>query len=64
MAHFPTSAPVLSGGAESIPALPSSNAARGALAVGVAEAAVLLVRGSAAAILLSPLLIAALFLAS
>ena len=62
MAHFSTNAPVLTG-AESIPALPSSNAARGALAVGMVEAAALLVRGSAAAIVLSPLLIAALFLA-
>lgn len=60
VAQYPSNAPTLSGTGEAISPLPS----RGAVAVGVAEMAVLLVRGSAAAILLSPALLIALLLAS
>ena len=63
MAHYPSNAPALAGAAEAIPSLPSRADLRGAAAVGAAELAVLLLRGSAAAVLLSPLLLAAFFLA-
>ena len=63
MAHFPSNAPALAGAADAIPSLPSRGAVRGALAVGTAELAVLLVRGTAGAILLSPALLVTFLLA-
>jgi hypothetical protein len=62
MAQYPSNAPALTGAAEAIPSLPSRADLRGA-AAGAAELAVLLLRGSAAAVLLSPLLLAAFFMA-
>lgn len=63
MAHFTSTAQALAVPAEAIPSLPSRGELRAAAAVRTAELAVLLVRGSAAAVLLSPLLLAAVFLA-
>ena len=63
VAHFPSNAPALAGAAEAIPSLPSRGALRGALAAGAAELAVLLVRGSAIAVLLSPALLVTFLLA-
>lgn len=62
MAHFPSNAPALAVAAEAIPSLPSRADLRGAAAARTAELAVLVLRGSAAAVLLSPVLLAALFL--
>lgn len=59
MAQLSPNAPALTGAGEAISPLPS----RGALAVQVAEFAVLLLRGSAAAVLLSPALLAGFLLA-
>lgn len=59
VAHFSSNAPVRTGAGEATSALPS----RGAVAVQMAEFAVFLVRGSAAAALLSPVLLAGLLLA-
>ncbi len=63
MAHYPSNAPALAGAAEAIPALPTRGDLRGAAAVGAAELAVLALRGSAVAVLLSPALLAAFLLA-
>ena len=63
MAHYPTNAPVLAATPASFVAAPRHSNLRAALAVGLAEAGVLLVRGSAAALLMSPLVVAAVFLA-
>ncbi len=63
MAHYPSNAPALAGAAEAIPSLPSRSDLRGAAAVGAAELAVLMLRGSAVAVLLSPALLAAFLLA-
>ncbi len=54
MAQYPSNAPALTGPGEAISPLPS----RGAVAASMAEFAVLLLRGSAAAVLLSPVLLA------
>ncbi len=62
MAHYPSSAPALAGAVETIPSLPSRGDLRGMVASGMAEAAVLMLRGSAAAILLSPAVLAAFLL--
>lgn len=62
VAHFTPNAPALAGAAEAIPSLPSSGDLRGAVAVRTAEVAVLLVRGSAVAVLLSPALLVAFLL--
>jgi hypothetical protein len=59
VARYLSNAPALTGTGEAISPLPSRNA----VAVGVAEFAVLLLRGSAAAVLLSPLLLAGFLLA-
>ena len=59
MARYLSNAPALTGAGEAISPLPSRNA----VAVGLAELAVLLLRGSAAAVLLSPLLLAGFLLA-
>ena len=58
MAQFSSNAPALTGTGEALSSLPS----RGVLAVQVAEFAVLLLRGSAVAVLLSPALLAAFLL--
>ncbi len=63
VAQFSSNAPVLAGAAEAIPSLPSRGDLRGAVAVRVADLAVLVLRGSAAAVLLSPALLAAFWLA-
>jgi hypothetical protein len=52
----------LAGAVETIPSLPSRGDLRGMVASGMAEAAVLMLRGSAAAILLSPAVLAAFLL--
>lgn len=62
MAHLPMNAPALAP-ADAAPSLPSRVALRGAAAVCAAEAAVLVLRGSAVALLLSPALLAAFLLA-
>lgn len=63
MAHYPSNAPALAGAVEAVPALPTHGDLRGAAAVGAAELAVLVLRGSAIAVLLSPAMLAAFFLA-
>ena len=63
MAQYPSNAPALTGAAEAIPSLPSRADLRGAAAVRTAELAVLMLRGSAVAVLLSPLLLVAFFVA-
>ena len=63
MAQYSTNAPAFAAGAETLPSLPSRTALRGAAAVCAAEAAVLILRGSAVAFLLSPALLAAFLLA-
>ena len=55
VAQYPSNAPALSSADQAVQALPSRSAA----AVQVAEFAVLLLRGSAAAILLSPVVLLA-----
>ena len=59
VAHFSSNAPALTGAGEAISPLPS----RGAVAVQIAEFAVLFLRGSAAVVLLSPILLAGFLLA-
>ena len=63
VAHYPSNAPALAGAVEAIPSLPSRGDLRGVAAVGAAELAVLVLRGSAAAVLLSPALLVAFLLA-
>ena len=63
MAQYPTDAPAFAGAAEALPALPSRSALRRAAAVGAAEAAVLILRGAAVALLVSPGMLAAFLLA-
>lgn len=62
MAHSFSNAPALADGAIAAP-LPSRGDLRSAVAARMADTAVLLVRGSAAAILLSPALLVALLIA-
>jgi hypothetical protein len=59
VAQYPSDVPALTGTGEAVSSLPS----RGAVAVQLAECAVLLLRGSAAAILLSPALLVVFLLA-
>ncbi len=63
VAHFPSNASALAGGAEAIPSLPSGGDLRGAAAVRMAEFAVLLFRGTVVGVLLSPVLVAVFLLA-
>jgi hypothetical protein len=63
VAQYPTSASALTGTGEAIPSLPSRNAIRAAAGACTAELAVLLLRGSAFALLLSPAMLAAFLLA-
>ncbi len=63
MARYPSNAPTLAGAVEAIPSLPSRGDLRDAAALRVAELAVLVLRGSAAAVLLSPALAVAFLLA-
>ncbi len=63
VAHYTSNAPALAGAAEAIPSLPSRGDLRGAVAVRTAEFAVLVLRGSAAAVLLSPALLVAFLVA-
>ena len=56
VAHYPSNAPALAGAVEAIPSLPSRGDLRGAAALRAAELAVLVLRGSGAAVLLSPAL--------
>lgn len=58
MAQHPTNAPFLAGAGEALAPSPPRGAIHGAAAVCAAEAAVLLLRGSAVALLLSPALLA------
>lgn len=62
MTQYPTQVPALAGVTKAIPALPSRGALSSAAGAWTAEAAVLLVRGSAAVALLSPALLAAFLL--
>lgn len=64
MAHYPSNAPGLDGADDEISSLPAHDTLHGgALAVPIAEFAVVLLRGSAAAVLLSPALLVAVLLA-
>ncbi len=63
VARYPSNAPTLAGAVEAIPSLPSRGDLRDAAALRVAELAVLVLRGSAAAVLLSPALAVAFLLA-
>ena len=63
MAQYPTDAPAFAAGAQTLPSLPSRGDLRGAAAACAAESAVLILRGSAAALLLSPALLTAFLLA-
>ncbi len=63
VSHYPSNAPALAGAVEAIPSLPPRGDLRGAAALRVAELAVLVLRGSAAAVLLSPALTMAFLLA-
>ncbi len=62
MARCSSIAPALTGAAEAITSLPSRSDLRSAAAAGAAELAVLVLRGSAAAVLLSPALLVALLI--
>lgn len=62
MAQYPMNVPALTGIDETLPALPLRGALPGAFGAWTAELAVLLLRGSAVAVLLSPALLAAFLL--